>query len=155
MTRIGLSGLIQFTEEALADIAAAIPAESPPEQVALLPELLRAWAAEELSEHLSREGRALVAERSGRLIAASKKARGLLEALGALDEHARFLLAIEPQIRRELRTSTPQWARFRIPDDLTAGERWRDETLSWLRDFADAFAEFSQSRCPTSARSAI
>ena len=49
------SGPVEFTDKALADIAAVLPTETPPERVALLSELLRFWSVEELHEHISRE----------------------------------------------------------------------------------------------------
>jgi hypothetical protein len=142
---------VQFTDEALANIAAKFPAETPPERKALLPLLLRAWAKEDLREHLSREGRAVAMERRRELAAAGDRARNLLNTLEALDEHARFLLAVEPQLRHEARTSSPRWADLGLTDDTEAGERRRDDALSWLRDLADAFAK-SPAKLPSDKR---
>ena len=140
-----IPGAVCFTNEAIASISAALPSGAPPERVALLPELLRAWASEDLLEHLSREGRQLVKRRGGRLGTISDKARRILDAVDKLDEVGQFLIARGPQMRREARIGNSRWGRtglpFIGPDDMGEAERRRDEALSWLADLIEAIAE--------------
>ena len=67
------------------------------------------------------------------------KARHLLDAVRTLDSRGRFLLAWETQLRHEVGTTAAPFDLW--PDDIERGKRRRDEALSWLRDFADAFDE--------------
>jgi hypothetical protein len=140
-----IPGAICFTNEAIASISAALPSGAPPERVALLPELLRAWASEDLREHLSREGRAVIRCRLKQLGAVAKTARSLLQAMRALDESGWFQVACGPQMRHEARNGNSRWVRTRLPflgpDDIGEAERRRDEALSWLSDLIEAIAE--------------
>jgi hypothetical protein len=147
MAKTERSGPIRFTYEALATIAAALPLEAPPERIALLPELLRAWAEEDLLEHLSQEGRAAHRHRSARLAALRKTATRLRDAVHSLDETGRFPIASEPQMRREFAIGNPPWRRTGLwwwPDDIEGAERRRDEALSWLYDLIEALGEPEQ-----------
>jgi hypothetical protein len=134
-----------FTDEALANILATLPSAAPPERVALLPHLLHAWAREDLREHLLREGRAVIRCRRKQLGAVGKAARGLLQAMQALDESGWFQLACGPQMRHEARDGNSRWVRTRLPflgsDDIGEAERRRGEALSWLSDLIEAIAE--------------
>jgi hypothetical protein len=113
--------------------------------VALLPALLQAWAREDLHQHLTREGRAVVKERTVRLKAVGEKASSLLGALQEADEQGLFQIACGAQMRREARIGNSRWGRtgrpFLGPDDIGEAKRRRDEALSWLTDLIEAIAE--------------
>jgi hypothetical protein len=147
-----IPGAVCFTSEAVASISAALPSGAPPERVALLPEILQAWASEDLREHLSREGRQLVKRRGRRLATISDKARSTLDAVDKLDEVGQFLIARGPQMQREARMGNSRWGRIGLPflgpDDIGEAERRRDEALSWLSDLIETIAEPSQKPPP-------
>jgi hypothetical protein len=115
---------VEFCDEAIAAIAATLPADTDPARLSVLPELLRAWADEDLREHLSREGRAESRGRKKQLRAVGAKARNLIDAIVALDRSAFFDMAIEPQMRRD---GTSLW---RI--DVAAAKGRRDSAIEWL-----------------------
>ncbi len=132
------SRAVEFTDKALADIIAVLPMETPPERAALLPELLRAWAGEELREHLSRESRAAINKRRRELAAVALNARHFLDSVRTLDRKGLFLLAWETQLQHEIGSVATPIDRW--PDDIERGKRRRDEALSWLSDMIDAIA---------------
>lgn len=158
-----LSATVEFTDDALSKILAVLPPEAPPERVALLPALLRAWAAEDLREHLSREGRAAIAQRRKKLAAVAATARCLLDALQALDAAGRFEAALRTQMRREVRAGKQRRVvrrtddghleriEFPWPADIDGSLHRRDEALQWLADLAGALAE-SQEKPPPDKR---
>lgn len=141
MVNIAPAEMIRFTDEALARIVAGLPPDAPPERVALLPEILRAWTEEDLREHLSREGRAVIQRRTKQLATVSKRANGLIEAVRALDGRGRFIIACEAQMRREATIGNPRSGGLWGPDDIEGAKRRRDEALSWLCDLVTALGE--------------
>jgi hypothetical protein len=84
-----------------------LPPAAPPERVALLPEILRAWAEEDLREHLARKDRSADRERREKLAAVATKASHLLDAMLDLDEEGRFTIACEAQTQRKASNSIP------------------------------------------------
>ncbi len=142
MRRTPRSLEFDFSDKGLETIVAALPSNAPPERVALLPDLLRAWAVTDLREHLSRERRLDVKQRRKRLDDISKMASELLWAVEGLNDHDRFLIACEPQMRSEARSGNPRLALMGlgVRDDEKAGESRRDDALSWLHDLIDALA---------------
>jgi hypothetical protein len=130
----------QFSDGALAQIAATLPPDTPPERARLLPDLLRAWAAEDLREHQTRDGRAAIRKQGKRLAVIADQARGLLDALSELDEREHYVIALKVQIRHEAKSRAGRWAMLGLPDDPEAGERRRDGVLLWLRDLAGALS---------------
>ncbi len=141
MLNIGPAGTVHFTNEILAKIAAGLPPDTPPERIALLPEILHAWAEEDLRDHLSREGRAAIQRRTKRLATVSSRASGLIDAVRALDGRGRFIIACEPQMRPEASIGNPRWGGLWGPDDIEGAKRRRDEALSWLCDLVTALGE--------------
>jgi hypothetical protein len=135
------SAAVQFADEDLTSIAAVLPPEAAPERVALLPELLRAWAAEDLGEHLSLEGRAIHRQRSARLAAVGKAAGRLIDAVRKLDEEGQFEIACGPQMQREFAIGEPRWART-AGGGLTISRRGSaGATRRWLGCLVDALGE--------------
>lgn len=100
MSRSAPAGIIRFSDETLTTILAALPRGAPPERVALLPQILRTWAQEDLCEHLSRESRADARKREGQLQSIATQAQGLIDAFGELAPTARFLAALRPELDR-------------------------------------------------------
>lgn len=121
----------QFSGEAIDAIAAALPSSTDPSRSALLPNILRAWAEEDLHEHLSRGGRAATRQRENRLRSVGAQSRKLIEAIEALDYSSAFEIALGPQMRR---AGTSLWR-----TDITAAQQRRDSAVSWLIDLADIF----------------
>jgi hypothetical protein len=124
---------VQFSEEALGAIAATLPSDTDPARSALLPQILRAWAAEDLREHLSRDGRISVRQRDKRLRAVAAQAQKLIDAIKALDDTGTFEIALKPQVRR---AGTSLWE-----TDITAAKQRRDNAISWLVDLIEIFNE--------------
>jgi hypothetical protein len=112
-------------------IIAALPPGSIPERVALLPKILRAWAHEDLREHLSQEGRVAKRQREKRLRSVGARAQKLIEVIEALDDTGLFDMALEPQMRRA-GTSL-------LKTDITVAKQRRDSAISWLVDLAEIF----------------
>jgi len=102
-----------------------------PDRVALLPEILRAWADEDLREHLSLEGRVAKRQREKRLRSVGARAQKLIKAIEALDHTGFFDSALEPQMRRA-GTSL-------LKTEITAAKRRRDGAISWMVDLAEVF----------------
>ncbi len=124
---------IDISDSALAAIVAVLPPGSPPERVALLPAILRAWAERDLCEHLSREGRAAVRQRESRLQAVAKRGKALLHAVKALHERGFSEVALRPQMRRK---------NVELPDvDVETADHRRDQAISWLHDLIEAIEE--------------
>jgi hypothetical protein len=128
----------ELDDAALTEIAAALPPQTPVERAALLPDVLRAWAAEDLREHFAYEGRAAIRQREKQLAATAAQARGLLARIAMLDQHGRFLLAYHVQNWREGKLGQPQ-SEYR-PHDIDGSTEQRDEALRWLADLAEALA---------------
>src|ERR1700739_1235065 len=116
--------MIEFSDEALRRIAAALPRETPPERGKALPELMRAWAKEDLQSHLNRERRSAFKERQERLSDLRRKTYDLLYSILTLqrDDHLCDLLG-EMQARVEIKHSTRSSNKLSLPGDLVAGER--------------------------------
>ena len=133
MLRSAPAGTVHFANEDLTKIGAALPLGAPPERLALLPEILRAWEQEDLREHLSREGRAVLRHREKQLEDIKQHATGLLAAVEALDEAGRFEMTLRPQMWRD---HTEIWNA-----DTEAAERRRNEAVTWLNDLIDALNE--------------
>jgi hypothetical protein len=122
---------VQFSDEVMASIGATLPIATDPARLAALPELLRAWAAEDLREHLSWEDRTKVQWREKQLRALGAKAKDFIDTYAALDRRAVFDTAIEPQMLRD-RTSPLQ-------ADVTAARRRRDCAIRWLGELVVCF----------------
>jgi len=122
---------VQFSKDAIAAITATLPVSTDPARLALLPQILRAWAQEELREHLSREGRAAIRQREKRLRSVGARAQKLIEAIKALDHSGTFETAFKPQMRR---AGTGFWE-----TDITAAKQRRDNAISWLVDLIEIF----------------
>jgi len=122
---------VQFSREAIDTIAAALPSSTDPARSALLPKILRAWAEEDLHEHLSREGRAGIRQREKRLRSVGAQARKLIEAIEALDHTSSFETALRPQMRH---AGTGFWE-----TDITVAKQRRDSAISWLIDLIEIF----------------
>jgi hypothetical protein len=133
MARVARSRPIDVSDSALEAIVAALPPGAPPERAELLPAILRAWVREDLSKHLSREGRAAVRQREARLQAVNELAKALLQAVTALDERGSSEMALRPQMRRD---RADIWN-----VNLATADRRRDRAISWLHDLVQAFDE--------------
>jgi hypothetical protein len=120
-----------FTDEVIAEITATLPPDTDPARLAVLPELLRAWANEDLRENLSWEGRAEVRRREKKLRIVGAKAQDFLGAFVALDRSAFFDTAIEPQMLRD-GTSL-------VKTDVAAAKQRRDSAIEWLIELAVIF----------------
>jgi hypothetical protein len=105
--------------------------------VALLPKLLRAWAAEDLQNHLTRR-RSPVELRQNEVVKLGKKARDLLVSILGLDDADRFDIAMEAQSWLEARDGSFNSPWVGLPGDPEAAERRQDIALLWLLDLADA-----------------
>jgi hypothetical protein len=125
--------VVDFPDEALKEIVAAVPPGAPPERLKLLPAILRAWAQEDLREHLSRESRTVFRGREEQLQAIKEQTKDLLNAFKALDEVGFSELALRPQIHRE---STELWN-----VDVEIADCRRDKAISWLNDLVEALEE--------------
>jgi hypothetical protein len=135
---------VHFTDEALKRIVEAVRPNAVPERLVLLPELLCDWAERGLIDHLSREPRAVIRQRTKRVTAVSKKASCLLDAVKALDEEGQLQIACGPQTRRKRLPSNARGASATAlswPDGIAGAELRRDEALSWLCDLVDALGE--------------
>ncbi|MGH7092268.1 MAG: hypothetical protein ACREFB_01875, partial [Stellaceae bacterium] len=66
-------------------VVAALPPQTPAERAVLVPKLLRAWVAEDLKQHLMREGRTATKRRQERLTKIGGQARNLVEKIRGLD----------------------------------------------------------------------
>src|SRR5580693_10073318 len=117
MTEAASEDAAYFSVDALEEIVAAFPPEVPSKKVALLPELLRTWAAEALKAHLDREGRPAIKKRQQGFVEIGKNARGLLNAINALDAADCFAIAMEAQSWLEARegSPSPHWAMLGLP----------------------------------------
>ena len=124
---------IDFTDEALKQVVTALPPGTPPGRAKLLSAVLRAWAQEDLREHLSREGHAVVRDREARLQAIKKQARDLLTAYVELDELSSFEIALRAQIHHQ---SAESWN-----VDVEFANRRRDEAIFWLDELVQALSE--------------
>jgi hypothetical protein len=131
--------VIEFSDEVLQRIVAALPEETPRERVKAVPELMRAWAREDLQGHLNRERRSAFKERQERLSDLGRKTYDLLYSILTLqrDGHLDDLL-MEMQARVEIKDGTPSSNKLGLPDDLGAGERRLNEAVEWLLDLLEA-----------------
>ena len=139
---MSMGAAAEFDDETVRRIAVVLPSEAPSERVALLPKLLRAWAVEDLQDHLARESRSSIEQRQQRLVEVGKKARDLLNAISTLDEAGRHEIATATQLLQEAmgNSLSPRWAILGFPRDPKGGERRRDNAISWLHDLANTFA---------------
>jgi hypothetical protein len=124
--------MVDFSEKALRQVVAALPSTTPLERMKLLPPVLRAWAREDLREHLSRERRADVRERENRFQAIKTKTEDLLTAYFALDELGTSEVALRAQIQRD---SVDAWVDLEIANDR------RNNAIFWLNDLVEALKE--------------
>jgi len=124
---------VQFSEEAIVAIAAALPSSTDPARSAILAEILRAWAEEDLQEHLWREGRAAIRQKEKQLRSVGAQAKTLIETIAALDEHGVFETTLKAQMHH---AGTGLWE-----TDVTAAGLRRDSAMSWLVDLAKIFNE--------------
>lgn len=122
---------VLFSKEAIDAIAAALPSGTDPARSALLPNILCAWAEEDLQEHLSRGGRATAREREKQLRRIGAQAQKLIDAVEALDHLGSLETAFQPQMRR---AGTDLW-----DTDIGAAKQRRDQAVSWLVDLAEIF----------------
>jgi hypothetical protein len=122
---------VQFSEEAVDAMAAALASSTDPARSALLLSILRAWAEEDLHEHLSREGRAATRYRERQLQSAGTQAQKLIKSISALDRHSFFQTAFKPQMHH---AGTSLWE-----TDVAAARQRRDSAISWLVDLAGVF----------------
>jgi hypothetical protein len=123
--------IVTFPEAVIAAMGTTLPPNTDPARLALLPQILRAWADEDLLDHLSREGRADLRRREKQLRKVGGLTRDLIEAISLLDQHGRFEIALNPQMRR---ARTSLWN-----TDVAAGEERRDNAISWLIDLDETF----------------
>jgi hypothetical protein len=123
---------VQFSEEVMGTIEATLSPDADPARLALLPEMLHAWANEDLVEHLSREGRAALRQREKRLRTVGARAQGVIEAILSLDQNGFFKTAFEPQMRH---AGTSIWS-----TDIEAASERRDTAISWLSDLAKLYS---------------
>jgi hypothetical protein len=121
----------EFSDEAIDAIQAALPAGVDPIRRALLPELLRCWAAKELSEHLALENKPKLRKRDEQLIRAAAIARDLLHAFSKMDRRGFFRVAIEPEMRRTGKSLD------RVSVDVATLRR--HHALDWVKQFAESF----------------
>jgi hypothetical protein len=121
----------KFSKRAIDAIATTLPSSTDPARLALLPRILRAWAKEDLNEHLSRAGRAAKRQREEDLRSVGAQAQKLIEAIYALDHTAAFKTALQPQMRG---AGTGLW-----DTDIGAAKQRRDQAVSWLVDLAVIF----------------
>lgn len=133
---------VKFSKDALGAIAATLPSSTDPARSALLPQILRAWAAEDLCEHLSRESRIAARQREMRLRSVGARAQKLIEAIEALDQTGTFETALKPEMRR---AGTSLWE-----TDITAAEQRRDDAISWLIDLIESFNASANRKGPKS-----
>jgi hypothetical protein len=133
---------VQFSKSALGAIGATLPSSTDPARSALLPEILRAWAAEDLREHLSQESRIAARQRENRLKSVGARAQRLIEAIEALDETGTFEIAVKPEMRR---AGTSLWE-----TDISAANQRRDSAISWLVDLIEIFNGSANHKGPKS-----
>ena len=122
---------VQFPDDVVGAIAASLPKDTDPMRSALLPEILRAWAIEDLREHLSREGRAALLQRQKRLRAVGAQAQALARTILALDEHDRFTTILRTQMHHG-------GTSVLMTDIAAAGQRFAG-AVSWLADLVEVF----------------
>jgi len=136
MSRSVPSGTVHFSDEALAKIVDALPLCAPPERAALLPQIFRAWAQEDLREHLSREGRKAARKQEDQLHSIAKQARGLIDAFEELPPTAQFLAALRPELYQTQQTLLDVTA-----VSIEVARQRLDHGVAWLTDLAEALHE--------------
>jgi len=136
----------------MAEIAAALPGETPGKRIALLPDLLRAWILDDvdgLAAHRERETQSERKFRIAQLQEVQQKARHLLESIAALTDASRLLIAGEVQLLRELKSRDRIALQLGWVNDLRAGKQDRDTAIAWLTDLTRV--DFD-SKMPTSKK---
>lgn len=117
------------SDEKLAAIRRALPPDMPADRIVLLCELVRAWLAEELPEHLLRATRAEMRLRRKMIGTFKQRAKELLYAAGAMDDAARFEVALLPQMHRD--------GTDILTTDAENAVNRRDAALAWLKELSD------------------
>jgi hypothetical protein len=123
--------IVTFPEEVIAAIGATLPPNTDPARLAVLPQMLHAWANEDLLEHLSREGRPDLRRREKQLSEVGGLTKDLIKAISLLDQRGFFEIALNSQMRR---ARTSSW-----DTDVAAGEGRRNNAISWLIDVDETF----------------
>jgi hypothetical protein len=142
------SRTIQFSAKVLEEVAAALSPGAPPERVALLPQILRAWAHEDLREHLSRQSRAAARKHAEQLRSIATLAQGLIDAFVELPPDARFLAALRPELHRTQQTLLE----VTTASSIEVARRRFDEGITWLTDLAKALREPQPKEPPKATR---
>jgi hypothetical protein len=83
-----------FDDRIIRLIVLSLPEGGDPRRKELLPQVLRDWAKNELQAHLSQEPYAVIKERRERVKSVGDRARGLLEALEAIDSEDQWEIAM-------------------------------------------------------------
>lgn len=111
-----------FTARDIGLIKIALPTVTDPAKLAQLPAILRYWCENELSEHLSVEGRATATERNKRFARLSTAADKLLAELKALPDADRDIVALNMTMKASNAPFSPSARRsFRaFPKRLSA-----------------------------------
>jgi hypothetical protein len=127
---------VQFSAKILKRVVAALPPDAPSERVALLPQILHAWAQEDLREHLSGESRANARKQEEQLQSIARQAQGLIDAFAELAPPTRFLAALRPELDR-----TQQSFLGVTAAGIEVACQRLDDGIIWLTDLAKALNE--------------
>lgn len=132
----------QFTDEDLGEIISVLPADVPPARRELLRKIMRIWAVEDLSEHLSRASRKIDRQRQGRFKNVKKRAGALLTEIDRIPDEDLFIMALC------LPTNLSAGLK---PEDIIARQQQRlDEALVTLADLVANLG--GQSEIPPDSR---
>jgi hypothetical protein len=146
----------RFTDELLNEATEILRPHAPPEALPVLPELLRVWEKEGLPECLSLPAPAVYKRRTEQLDGFRQIAVDLIASFLALDDNGLFQIACRPELHaRGLKLVDGRWdlaVAFGPSDIIHAGERKRDDALSWLRDVVAGFQTHEPKPANTSAR---
>src|SRR5215472_9890475 len=136
MANADSSGPSRFTAELLSEATKILRSHARPHALPLLSELLCIWEKEALPEHLSLENRAAFHRRTEQLVKIREIAADLIASISALDDDGRFEVACKAELQARGLVIDEWWALAvaKAPDAIPAGQRKRDEALSWLGD---------------------
>jgi len=125
------AGAVNISDAAISSIVAALPSGCRQDRVALLPNILREWAEQDLRDYLPAKSRAAVQERQKQLSNLGRRARTLIEVFAKLDRTGLFTAAVEPESQR------PNKSLLKV--DVNAARQRQNDGLEWLGDLAVTF----------------
>jgi hypothetical protein len=124
-------GVVSFSDAAMDSIVAMLPSGCRQERVALLPNILREWAEQDLRSHPTAESRAAVQERQKQLRNLGRQARTLIEVFAKLDETGLSTAALYTESQP---INKPLWK-----VNVTAARQRQADGFEWLGDLAVTF----------------